>query len=143
MAKQLHIFLENRPGRLESIAQELSKSKINVIAFTIQDKGDFGLTKLLVDDPKRAESVLKEKGFACALKDIVLVSVKDKIGNFHTLTKIVLKNKINIADAHGFVASGPTGICALEVKSADIVKVEKILKKSGFSIIETEDLVDM
>ena len=143
MAKQLHIFLENKPGRLESVAEILFKNKISVIAFSIQDRGDFGLSKLLVDDPQRAHLVLKDKGYACALKDIVLVTIKDKVGNFYKLTKVILDNKINIADAHGFVTTGPRGVCAIEVNEKELARAKKILEKEGFATLETEQLTEM
>ncbi|MDD2702789.1 MAG: acetolactate synthase, partial [Candidatus Omnitrophica bacterium] len=96
MAKQLHIFLENRPGRLESVTQELCKNKINIIAFTIQDRGDFGLMKLAVNKPEQAYLALADKGYACALKEVVFISVPDRPGNLARLASLLLKNKVNI-----------------------------------------------
>ena len=47
MAKQLTIFLENRPGRLGAIAKSLRETGIDIRAFTVQDRGDYGLVKLI------------------------------------------------------------------------------------------------
>jgi hypothetical protein len=49
MAKQLTIFVENRAGRLKSITENLRNSGIDIRAFTIQDRGEYGLLKLIVD----------------------------------------------------------------------------------------------
>lgn len=139
MPKQLNIFVENRPGRVKSITETLYNNKINIIAFTIQDRKDFGLMKLLVDKPKQAYLALADKGYACALKDILAVSVKDKPGNLYKLTALLLKHKINIIDAHGFVLEPEKqGICCLELDVKDVKKVKKILAKEGFKPLEEE-----
>jgi len=70
MAKQLTIFVENRPGRLE----------------------------LIVDKPNDAYLALADVGCACALKDILAVSVPDQPGNFHRLTSALAENNINVLE---------------------------------------------
>ena len=82
MAKQLTIFVENRPGRLQSIAENLRKNNIDIRAFTIQDRGDYGLLRLIVDKPSEAYLAMADVGCACALKDVLAVSVPDQPGNF-------------------------------------------------------------
>ena len=61
MAKQLHIFVENSPGRLKAITENLQKIGANIRAFAIQDRGDFGLMKLIVSDPEQAHLALADK----------------------------------------------------------------------------------
>jgi len=144
MAKQLNIFMENRPGRLASIAEVLYKNKINIITFTIQDRGDFGLVKMMVDKPKDAHLVLADKGYACALKEVLVVSIPDKPGNLFKLAKILLKYKVNISDAYGFVmAAEKQGICSLELALLDKKKIKSILIKEGFSILEEEGIYEL
>jgi hypothetical protein len=139
MPKQLNVFVENRPGRLKSVTEALSKNRINIIAFTVQDRKDFGLMKLIVDKPKQAYLALADKGYACALRDILAISVKDKPGNLYKLTALLFKHKINIIDAHGFVIEpDKQGICCLEVDTKDTKKLKKILAKQGFKSLEEE-----
>ena len=136
MSKQIHIFLENKPGRLSTITDILLNAKINIIAFTIQDRGDFGLMKLLVDDHEKAYLALADKNFACVQKEVLAMSIKDKMGNLHKLTLALSKHNINIIDAHGFVTElYKKGICAIELAEKDLKKAEKILKKEGFEIL--------
>jgi hypothetical protein len=143
MAQQINVFLENKPGRLEAIAAVLLKAKINIIAFTIQDRGDFGLMKLLVHKPQQAYLALADKGFACAVKEVLAISVKDKPGNLHRLAKVLMKNKVNIVDAHGFVTgSYKQGVCCLDCAAADTKKISKILAKEGFKVLSEEALYE-
>jgi len=142
MPKQLHVFVENKPGRLESVTEVLYKNGINVIAFTIQDRGDFGMLKLLADKPDQAYLVLADKGFACAVKDVMMVAIKDKPGNLYKLTSVLLRHKVNIIDAHGFVIEpGKKGVCCLEL--AETKGVKQLLEKEGFSLMDEEKLAGL
>ncbi len=140
MAKLLNVFIDNRPGRLNSVTKVLTEAKINIVGFTIQDRGDFGLMKLMVDLPKKAYLTLADNGFACALKDSLFISIKDKPGNLYKLTSLLLKHKVNIIDAHGFVGVDRQGVCCLELSSGDTRKITPILSKNGFTVLDDGDL---
>jgi len=144
MAKQLNIFIENRPGRLEAITESLLKSNIDIRAFTIQDRGDYGLVKFIVDRPDDAYSALADLGLACALKDILAVSIPDKPGNLHKLATALAKNNINVIDAYGFVLTPhKQGICCLEIEDLKETNAEQIVKKIGFTVLEDEELYNL
>jgi len=136
MSKQLNIFVENKPGRIDSIAESLCKSNIDIRAFAIQDRGDYGLLKLIVDKPEQAYLALADLGCACALKD--------KPGNFHKLTSALAQNNVNVADAYGFVLQPhKTGVCCIELERQQLAMAEKIATEAGFSILGDEELYNM
>ncbi len=144
MVKQLNIFIENRPGRLKAITGILSQAGLNIWAFTIQDRGDFGLMKLIVDKPTEARLVLSEKAFACALKDVWAVSIPDKPGNLLTLTALLLDNGVNIIDAHGVgIASTKEGLCFLELSVQDPRLLAGALEGAGFKVLEERDIYSL
>lgn len=137
MAKELSVFVDNRPGRLRSVAQVLADAKINVRTMTLQDRGQYGLMKLIVDKPEEASLALKDNGFACAVKDILAIELKDKSGSFLKLADTLTKNKINVEDAYGFVIeANKRAVFCVEVK--DLKKLKTLLKKAGFSVMEEE-----
>lgn len=141
MAKQLTIFVENRPGRLKAISENLNKNHIDIRAFTIQDRGDYGLLRLIVDKPNDAYLALADVGCACALKDVLAVSVPDEPGNFHKLTSALAAEGINIRDAYGFVVQPhKTGICCMEVEQPQLAKAAQVARQAGFTVLENEEL---
>lgn len=141
MAKEVNVFLDNRPGRLRSVAEVLSQHAINVRTMTLQDRTEFGLMKLIVDEPEKAHSALQEKGFACALKEILAIIVDDKPGSFLKLADVFTKHSINILDAYGFVIeSSKNAVFCVEVKDPQGMK--DILSKEGFKVLEDEQLYE-
>lgn len=144
MAKQIHIFVENRPGRLQAITDGLSKISIDIRAFAIQDRGDYGLMKLIVNKPQDAYLALADMGCACALKDVLAVSVPDSPGNLHKLLSALAENKINIIDAHGFVLQpSRTGFCILEIENLAQSNAEQVVRNAGFDVLDDARLYNL
>ena len=142
MAKQLNIFLDNRPGRLKTLTGILHEEEVNIRAMTIQSRDEFGLVKLLVDKPDKAHQALLKKGFACAIKDVLAIVIKDKPGGLYELTAIFSSENINIADAYGFVIeSNKKAVFCVEVQDADNVKAS--LDKKGFKVLSDQELYEL
>ncbi|OQX84011.1 MAG: hypothetical protein B6D53_00925 [Candidatus Omnitrophica bacterium 4484_49] len=139
MAKHLAVFVENKPGKLEKITRTLLEANINIRAISIQDRGDFGVIKLLVDKPQSAEQALKSAGFVCALREIIAVEMEDKPGGLHKIAEIFSKNNINILDAYGFVIES-SKIAVLCVEVEKVLGLDEILQKEGLKIISDYDL---
>ena len=57
--KQLSIFIENKRGTLLTVLNVLKGAGIQIIASTISDTQDFGIYRIICDDPERAFIVLK------------------------------------------------------------------------------------
>ncbi len=144
MIKQINIFIENRPGRLSSVTQILDDKQINIRAFTIQDRGDYGLMKLIVDKPQDAQLALADRGYACALKDVLAVRVPDKPGNLNRLTTIMHDNNVNIADVYGFVIKPENiGICCMEIHDKISPEAMNKMQAEGFTMLDNSDLSEI
>ena len=142
MAKQISVFMENKPGKLQAITEVLFKNNINIRAMTIQDRGEYGLMKLLVDKPNQAHLALLDKGFASALKDVLAILIDDKPGGLNELAKVFLKNNINILDSYGFVIeSSREAVWCVEVD--DIAAIKDIVNKENFKVLEDQELYEI
>jgi hypothetical protein len=144
MAKQLNIFIENRPGRLRAVTEKLSKCNVNIRAFAVQDRGDYGLVKLILDKPEEAHLALSEMGVACAMKEILAISIPDKPGNMHRLTVALADQNINVIDAYAFVVEpSKTGVCCLEIENLKTTNARQIVESAGFKVLSDEELYEL
>jgi hypothetical protein len=57
LIKQISVFIENRPGRLYEITSVLAEGGIDIRALCVADTTDFGILRLIVSDPDRAEQL--------------------------------------------------------------------------------------
>ncbi len=139
MAKELNIFVDNKPGRLKAVTTLLKDNNINIRALTIQDREDFGLMKIIVDKPNEAYRTISENGFACALKDILAIQIDDKPGGLDKLLGVFASNKINLKESYGFVIeSQKCAVLCVEVENFE--KVKKLIEENKFKLLEDEDL---
>ena len=142
MAEQINIFVENKPGRLRNVTRVLCEHKINIRAMVIQDSKDFGIMKLLVNDPRQANLALTGAGFACALKTVLAIVIDDKPGGLMKLAEVFFDNGINVLDAYGFVVeSKKEAIWCVEV--TDPEKTKAAVEKNGFRILTDSELYDL
>ena len=70
MIKQISVFLENKGGRLAKVCGVLCAEGINIRALSIADTTDFGVLRLIVNDPEKAYEVLQEGKFAVSITDV-------------------------------------------------------------------------
>ena len=54
MAHQISVFVENKPGRIERVAEIMAKANVNIRAFTVMGTFEYGVMKFLVDKPSTA-----------------------------------------------------------------------------------------
>ena len=142
MARQLNIFIENRPGRLRRITGPLAQAGINIRAFMIQDHGDCGVVKLLVDDPAKAQALLKEQGAAVASCHVLAVDVADRPGGLDELARVMEEQGINMLEACAFVIQpGRHAVCCIEVDAGQMAAAEELLRAKGFNVIADEALL--
>jgi len=104
MVKQLSIFVQNRSGKLASSLGVLRDSGIDIRALTIADTPDFGILRLLVDDPAKAEAVLQENGFLVQSTDVVVVPVRDERGGLASLLEPMAEAGVNIEYMYSLIA---------------------------------------
>ena len=57
--QQVSIFLENKPETLSELTDVLAKNNINMRALSLADASDFGIARIIVDNPDEVAEVLK------------------------------------------------------------------------------------
>lgn len=76
--KQLSIFMENKAGRMAEISRILADGGVNIRALSVADTTGFGILRLIVDDPEKAERVCRAAGLTTALTDAIAISMDDR-----------------------------------------------------------------
>jgi len=78
--KQLTVFLENKTGRLNEVSQLLGNAGINMSAMSLADTSEFGILRMMVSEPEKALSILKEAEFSARLTDVVCLNSPNEPG---------------------------------------------------------------
>jgi hypothetical protein len=132
---QISIFIENQSGRLYEIANLLGEHNINIRALSLADTSDFGILRLIVNDPERAYNLLKENDFTVGRTEVLAVEVPDKPGGLAGVLKILRDNNINVEYMYAFVEM--SGDCAVMIFRFDETdKALEVLANNGISTVQ-------
>ncbi len=96
ITKQLAIFLDNRPGTLARVADELAKAKINIYAISTSDTVDHTVIRLVVSDYQKALHVFEEHGTLVVEDDVLMIDGSNKPGELASIAHKLAGAKINI-----------------------------------------------
>ena len=126
--KQLSIFIENKRGTLLTVLNALKGADIQIIASTISDTQDFGIYRIICDDPERAFIVLKEQGITATITDVFAIQLEDTPGEAARVLTLFAGADISIAYMYSFLLSGK-GI--LVFRSSDTEKTKQVIKEKS------------
>jgi len=134
--KQLSIFLENRKGRLLEVTRTLSEAGINIRALAMAESAEFGILRIVVNNPEKAKSVLAANGFTVKEQDVFAVKVDDKPGSFCRVVEVLSKNDINIDYTYAFVGESAHAVLLFKTPDALMEKALAALKDAGVMLVE-------
>lgn len=120
IAKQLSVFLANKPGMLADVCDELAKADINIFALTISDTADHSVVRMVVSDHERALQIFEERGVLTVESKILLIENDNKPGSLARISKKLAKAKINIE--YAYLATAPNAKTGLLVMRVDDTK---------------------
>ena len=103
MIKQISVFVENQPGSMMRVTSVLTESHVNIRAISTFDTPEFGILRLVVDDPAKAKESLTQKGFVTRVNDVIGAELKDEKGNLNQMLKILADGEINVNYIYSFV----------------------------------------
>ena len=142
MAKQISVFLENKSGRLAHVTRVLGDAGINIRALSIADTSDFGILRLIVNDPVKAHRILKEAGFTVSETEVIAVRMPDSPGGLAAVLDQMSEENLNIEYLYAFL--GMTGNDALVIfKVEDIKKAKVAFKNKGIKFVEEQELYQL
>lgn len=139
MVKQISIFLENKCGRLGDVTRTLGRHNINIRALTIADTSDFGILRLIVDQPEKAVEALKEEGFMASVTEVIAIEVPDEPGGLAGVLEYLEEAGINIEYLYSFVEK-PEQDALILMRVENIAKASEIFRSKNIKVLEGERL---
>jgi len=137
--EQISIFLENKSGRLAEVTEILARNNINLRALSLADTADFGIFRLIVNDPSGAASLLKKNGFTVGMNEVVAVAVPDRPGGLAGILGTLQGKNINVEYMYAFVQKCE-GNAVLIFRFDDTDKAIDALRQGNFTVLSGEEM---
>ena len=137
--KQLSVFLENKPGRLCAAIDVLAKEGINISALTLADTSEFGILRMIVDQPEKARQVLIDSGVVVRLSDVIAVAMDDAPGGAVGILHILSEAGLNVEYMYACVGK-VTGKALMIIRTDDAEAATGTLRRGGYGDINPADV---
>lgn len=128
--------MENRPGRLAEICRVLGGVGINIRGFSVADMAEYGIFRLIVPHPDKAQEVLTGSGFTVNQSDVLCLDVPDRPGGLAGVLEIFSDNGVSVeymyAIAYTKIVFGvedlDKAIAALQARGIKLLTQEEVAK---------------
>lgn len=140
--RQISVFLENKSGRLAKVTQILGQNGINIRALSIADTTDFGILRLIVNDPDTAYKVLKESGFSVNSTEVIAVEIPDVPGGLADPLEYLRDSGINIEYLYAFLTrASKAALVVFRVEQID--EAIRVLQEKGIRILDGAEVYEL
>lgn len=134
---QISVFIENKSGTLLKVLQILKEADIQIIASTISDTVEYGIFRIICDNPGQAYLLLKEHGVSVTLSDVYAIELDNAPGRAADALQSFAQAGISISYMYSFLVHGK-GI--LIFRTNDTVQTNEVIALKGLDIVTGDRL---
>ncbi len=138
-AKQLSVFIENRQGRLGEVLNVLKANNVNILSMSLADTTEYGLLRLIVNNPELGKEKLTSCGFSTMLTNVLVLKITHESGSLQGVLGLLAEQNINIEYMYGLSIDGEEASVVL--KATDLAKAENILLEKGVKTLSSDDIL--
>ncbi len=139
LVSQISVFVENKQGSLSTVTGILANAGIDIRAFSVADTTDFGILRLIVNDPDKAQDVLRENGIAVTKTSVLAVALNDMPGAMHSVLELLSQHNISIEYGYAFISRRKETAYVL-VRVNEIERAAEILKNNGMTLASADEV---
>lgn len=132
--RQLSVFIENKAGRMSEITEALGAAGVNIRGFSVSDTADYGIVRLIVDNPDKGHEVLAEAGFTVKESEVICLNLPDRPGGLAGVLKVVSDAGVNIEYVYSLIST------YVVINVADIDRAVSLLKGQPVVLVSQEEI---
>lgn len=142
--KQISIFLENKPGKLAELVELLRKNEINMRALSLAETTDYGIARIIADNPEKTAEVLKEANYVYSVTPVIATAIPDEPGSLYKVLGVFKEGGVNIEYTYAFITRKPGyAYIVFRINDDKTDEAAELLKNNGIEIVTSSDLYNL
>ncbi len=137
--KQLSVFCENKRGTLHEITDIIAAAGIDLRTMCVADTSDYGIVRIIADDPEKASDVLKAAGHTASIREVTAFAVPDVPGGLAKALSVLEENGVNIEYMYALVTTS-TDKAFTVMRTDNSELAEKVLTNAGIELLDEEGI---
>ena len=141
--KQISVFVENKPGKMQHLTQVLADHNVDMRALSLAETSDFGIVRIIVDDVYAASTLLKDEGFIHNVTKVLGVSIPDEPGGLNSVLTVLKDAQINVEYMYAFMGGKNVDHAYMIFRVEDRKAAVAALAAKGIRCVDQEELADI
>ncbi|MBQ1256092.1 MAG: acetolactate synthase [Clostridia bacterium] len=137
---QISAFVENKPGKLETLTKILSENNINMRAFSLAETSEFGIARIIADDVKAAADCLLDAGIIHTVTKVLGAAIPDEPGGLNRVLHVLSEANVNIEYMYAFHGGKNIPDACMIFHVRDIEAACRALEKANIACLSQDDL---
>ena len=137
---QISVFLENKHGKLNELLTLLSKENIRIIAATVADTTEFGILRMIVNDPQKAHQLLKDNNVNASLSEVLAIITESTAKTFASTLNLFTKAGLSIEYMYCFSVKDKS---FLILRVNNLEAALEIIRKNNIAYITENELITL
>ena len=133
--QQISLFVENKAGRFAEITELLCAKGIDIRALSVADTTDYGIVRLIVNNPESAAAALRDAGLAVSLTSVLAIGVEDRPGGLTHALRVLADNDVSVEYMYAFI-SREENRAYVVARVGDNERAEKVLNEAGIPLLD-------
>ena len=137
--RQLSVFLANKKGSLHEISDVIAKAGVDLRSMCIADTSDYGIVRVIADDPQKAAEALAAAGHTANIRTVTAFAVPDVPGGLSAVLCLLEENNVNIEYLYALVTTDKDKAYAV-MRTDDTDRTEKLLAENKIELLKEDQI---
>ena len=103
--KQISVFIENKKGKLAEATRYIAEHDVNLKALSIVDTQDFGILRIICENPEKANEVLQAGGYITTMTDVLAAAISDTPGSLASILEVLSEANVVVEYTYAFLSA--------------------------------------
>jgi hypothetical protein len=139
--KEIDLVMENDPGQLSVVSEILGSNGIDIIAFYVSTQGKEGRLRFVANDPDRAFTILKARGYRVRANEVIACETPHHPGGLNSILKPLKNERVNVAYVYPCLSRlgrEDSAVLILGVAPQDREKTCAVLRENWIRMLDEE-----
>ena len=138
--RQISIFIENKYGKLVEILALLGNENIRIVAATVADTSEYGILRLIVTEPEKANMILKNNNVSVNLSDVIAVVTEPSAASFAQTLKYFTQSGLSIEYMYSF-SFRDKSVLILRTHNSEAAR--EVIRRHNLDYVNENDLINL
>lgn len=136
---QISVFVENKKGRLSEVMGIIAEGNIDIRALSLADTSDFGILRMIVDNPDKTIAAFREHGVMASITEVIAAELDDHPGALNNVLNVLAKVDISVEYIYAFITRKDQDAYVI-LRVEDNTAAAAALQEAGIRLLSPDEV---